>query len=92
MLLKGIVFSLLVCDCNPFPKIPNFEEGMKWCGSALELDPTLVDVLCDRAELYISNEMFEEAIKDYQTANSHNDQYQRVSQVSVVDGFHVLLR
>ena len=52
---------------------------MKWCGSALELDPSLVDVLCDRAELYISNEMYDEAINDYQTANSHNDQYQRVS-------------
>lgn len=64
---------------------------MKWCGSALELDPTLVDVLCDRAELYISNEMYDEAIKDYQTANNHNDQYQRVSAVySVIHGFFYL--
>ena len=56
-----------------------FDEGMKWCGMALDMDPSLVDVLCDRAELYISNEMYDEAIKDYQTANGHNDQYQRVS-------------
>ena len=83
MLFKGthtqtLHFSHVDCT-NLIPKIPNFDEGMKWCGSALELDPSLVDVLCDRAELYISNEMYDEAINDYQTANSHNDQYQRVS-------------
>ena len=41
---------------------------MSWCNRALELDDLNSDVLCDRAELYIKNDMFEEAIKDYQTA------------------------
>ena len=57
---------------------------MEWCGLALEMDPSLVDALCDRAELYISSEMYEEAIKDYQAATRHNDQYQRVCEYETV--------
>lgn len=44
--------------------------GKEWCGLALELDPENVDALCDRAELFINNQMYEEAIKDYQTAKN----------------------
>ena len=32
------------------------------------MDPDNVDALCDRAELYVSQQMYEEAIKDYQKA------------------------
>lgn len=46
-----------------------YSEGLNWCNKALELDELNIDVLCDRAELYIKNDMFEEAIDDYQTAN-----------------------
>ena len=47
-----------------------YSDGLNWCGQALELDELNIDVLCDRAELYIRNEMFEEAIDDYQKAHS----------------------
>ena len=46
-----------------------FGDGLEWCNKALELDEFDIDVLCDRAELYIKNDMFEEAIDDYQKAN-----------------------
>ena len=52
---------------------------MKWCGLALELDPEDVDVLCDRAELFITHQEYEEAIKDYQTANGVENHPRKVS-------------
>ena len=44
----------------------------------LEVDPESIDALCDRAELYISHQMYEEAVKDYQTANSVEDHPSKV--------------
>lgn len=62
-----------------------FNEALSWCNRALELDELNVDVLCDRAELYIKNEMFEEAIEDYQTANGVENHPRKVrSKQSVV--------
>ena len=34
----------------------------------LELEPEDVEALCDRAELFISHQLYEEAVKDYQAA------------------------
>jgi len=42
------------------------------------MDPENADVLCDRAELYISQQMYEEAIEDYQTANKIENHPNRV--------------
>ena len=44
----------------------------------LEDDPESVDALCDRAELYISHQMYEEAIEDYQTAKKVEDHPNKV--------------
>ena len=52
-----------------FLQLSNLTGGKHWCGLALEMDPENADVLCDIAELYISQQMYEEAIEDYQTAN-----------------------
>ena len=41
----------------------------------LEHDPNNVDALCDRAEVYILHDMFEEAISDYQKAMEKKDDY-----------------
>ena len=56
------------------------EEGLEWCGKALEIDNLNIDVLCDRAELYIKNNMFEEAIKDYHTAKTVENHPNKVCQ------------
>ena len=52
-----------------FLQLSNLTGGKHWCGLALEMDPDNSNVLCDRAKLYISQQMYEEAIEDYQTAN-----------------------
>ena len=51
---------------------------MSWCNKALEINSESVDVLCDRAELYIGNEEYEEAIKDYQAAQEVNSESPKV--------------
>ncbi len=53
--------------------------GKEWCGLVLELEADNVDALCDRAELFINNQMYDEAIKDYQTAKSIENHPQKVS-------------
>ena len=52
--------------------------GKRWCGLVLEMDPENVDALCDRAELYVSQQMYEEAIKDYQKAKDVENHPQKV--------------
>ena len=52
--------------------------GKRWCGLVLEMDPDNVDALCDRAELYVSQQMYEEAIKDYQKAKDVENHPQKV--------------
>ena len=52
------------------PQLNMLPEGVEWCGKALEQDKLHIDVLCDRAELYIQNSMFEEAISDFQKAKT----------------------
>ena len=62
-----------------FSQLNMYSDGLDWCNQALELDDLNIDVLCDRAELYIKNDMFEEAIKDYQTAQSVENHPKKVS-------------
>ncbi len=71
--------------CCIFAQIGDLRVGKEWCGLALELEPNNVDALCDRAELFINNQMYEEAIKDYQTAMSveNHPQKVRLCEVSV---------
>ncbi len=52
--------------------------GKEWCGLVLELEADNVDALCDRAELYINNQMYEEAIKDFQKAKGVENHPQKV--------------
>ena len=46
------------------------------------MDPDNVDALCDRAELYVSQQMYEEAIKDYQKAKDVENHPQKVHESS----------
>ena len=58
-------------------------SGKHWCGLVLELDPDNVDALCDRADLYISQQMYEEAIKDFQKAKDVENHPQKVCRISM---------
>lgn len=66
--------------CHCYYRLDNYSAGMEWCGLALELDPENMDVLCDRAELFISHQEYEEAIKDYQTANGVENHPRKVDE------------
>ena len=68
-----------MCLSNKRPQLQHLEEGEEWCGQVLEVKPESVDALCDRAELYISHQMYEEAVKDYQTANNIEDHPKKVA-------------
>jgi DnaJ family protein C protein 3 len=70
--------SVNLCHCHS--KLKNLKEGGEWCGKVLEVEPESIDALCDRAELYISHQMYEEAVKDYQTANSIEDHPNKVNE------------
>lgn len=66
--------------CHSYTELNMYSDGLDWCNQALELDDLNIDVLCDRAELYIKNDMFEEAIKDYQTAQSVENHPKKVDE------------
>ena len=64
--------------CSISFQLGNLSSGKHWCGLVLELDPDNIDALCDRAELYISQQMYEEAIKDFQKAKEIENHPQKV--------------
>ncbi|XP_010167032.2 dnaJ homolog subfamily C member 3 [Antrostomus carolinensis] len=63
-----------ICHC--LSKSQQATEAIKVCTEVLQLEPTNVNALKDRAEAYLLEDLYEEAIKDYETAqaNSENDQ------------------
>ncbi|KAM8975157.1 dnaJ homolog subfamily C member 3 [Pelodytes ibericus] len=70
-------YSALVQErnCHCYSKNQQPTEAIKVCTEFLEKEPTNVNALKDRAEAYITEEMYEEAIRDYEAAqqNSEND-------------------
>ncbi|XP_069496796.1 dnaJ homolog subfamily C member 3 isoform X2 [Ambystoma mexicanum] len=63
-----------VCHC--LSKSQQAAEAIKVCTEFLQLQPTHVRALTARAEAYLLEEQYEDAIRDYETAqqNSENDQ------------------
>ncbi|XP_034614140.1 dnaJ homolog subfamily C member 3 isoform X1 [Trachemys scripta elegans] len=63
-----------ICHC--FSKNEQSAEAIKVCTEVLLLEPANVNALKDRAEAYLLEDQYEEAIQDYETAqaNSENDQ------------------
>ncbi|KAM4795372.1 dnaJ homolog subfamily C member 3 [Rhinophrynus dorsalis] len=70
-------YSALVQErsCHCYSKNQQSTEAIKVCTEFLQKEPTNVNALKDRAEAYILDELYEEAIRDYETAqqNSEND-------------------
>ncbi|XP_051938532.1 dnaJ homolog subfamily C member 3a [Hippocampus zosterae] len=55
-------------------------RAIKVCGEVLQLDPHNVNVLKDRAEAYIQNEQYEEAIRDYESASEHSENDRQIKE------------
>jgi len=67
-----------MCHCHLKLQDPN--EAIKLCNEALKLDENDVDALCDRAEAHILNEMYDEAVNDYQQAKNINEHLNKVQE------------
>nr|ABA28991.1 Dna J-like protein 3 [Cladocopium sp. C3] len=67
-----------MCHCHLKLQDPN--EAIKQCNEALKLDENDVDALCDRAEAHILNEMYDEAVNDYQQAKNINEHLNKVQE------------
>jgi DnaJ family protein C protein 3 len=79
-LAEAIILRCKADLCHCHSKLQNLKEGKDWCGQVLEVEPESVDALCDRAELYISHQMYEEAVRDYQTAKNIEDHPRKVDE------------
>jgi DnaJ family protein C protein 3 len=79
-LAEALVMHCKLDLCHCHSKLHHLEEGEEWCGQVLEEEPENIDALCDRAELYISHQMYEEAVRDYQTAKNIEDHPRKVDE------------
>ncbi|WKY15452.1 hypothetical protein Q1695_000716 [Nippostrongylus brasiliensis] len=65
-----------LCKCNM--ELGHINEAIQQCTDVLEnSDPNDVDVLCDRAEAYLLDERYDEAIEDFQKAQQAQEESRR---------------
>uniref|UniRef100_H3A0R8 DnaJ homolog subfamily C member 3 n=1 Tax=Latimeria chalumnae TaxID=7897 RepID=H3A0R8_LATCH len=61
-----------ICHCLSKKKDQESSAAIKVCTEVLQLEPTNVNALKDRAEAYILEQQYDEAIRDYETARDHS--------------------
>ncbi|KAG1653057.1 DnaJ subfamily C member 3 [Nymphon striatum] len=66
--------------CSCMGKAGQSKEAIDVCSEALSLIPDDVLVLCDRAEAYITEEMLNEALQDFQTASQYDENSKRAQE------------
>lgn len=65
-----------MCKCNM--ELGHLAEAIQQCTEVLKnSDPSDVDVLCDRADAYLLDEQYDEAIEDFQTAQQLQEENRR---------------
>ncbi|EHB03029.1 DnaJ-like protein subfamily C member 3 [Heterocephalus glaber] len=65
-----------ICHC--FSKDEKPVEAIRVCSEVLQMEPDNVNALKDRAEAYLIEEMYDEAIQDYEAAQEHNENDQQI--------------
>nr|KAF6460225.1 DnaJ heat shock protein family (Hsp40) member C3 [Molossus molossus] len=65
-----------ICHCLSKDEKP--VEAIRVCSEVLQMEPDNVNALKDRAEAYLIEEMYDEAIQDYETAQEHNENDQQI--------------
>ncbi|XP_076026137.1 dnaJ homolog subfamily C [Genypterus blacodes] len=75
-------FSLIAKEriCHSLVQSQQGSSAIKVCSSVLQKDPQNVNVLKDRAEAYIQDEQYDEAIKDYETAAQHSENDRQIKE------------
>ncbi|KAL5004932.1 hypothetical protein ScPMuIL_018388 [Solemya velum] len=66
--------------CHCLSKAGHVDDALKACNEILNVDPNDVGALADRAEAHIANDQFEEAIKDYEQAQSIDQNNRRIEE------------
>uniref|UniRef100_A0AAY4DGT7 DnaJ homolog subfamily C member 3 n=1 Tax=Denticeps clupeoides TaxID=299321 RepID=A0AAY4DGT7_9TELE len=67
-----------ICHC--LSKDQQGAKGISVCSEVLKSDPHNVKVLKDRAEAYLQDEQYEEAIKDFETAKEHSENDRQIKE------------
>lgn len=78
--IKSIVLLAKEKLCHCYGKEGKMSEALKYCNEVLEEDPENSDTLCDRADMYLLNEKFEDAINDFKAAMSKNEENRRAKE------------
>ncbi|XP_044071958.1 dnaJ homolog subfamily C member 3a isoform X2 [Siniperca chuatsi] len=75
-------FSLLAKEriCHALAQGQQASRAISVCSEVLQSDPENVNVLKDRAESYVQDEQYEEAIKDYETASKHSENDRQIKE------------
>ncbi|XP_053295355.1 dnaJ homolog subfamily C member 3a [Pleuronectes platessa] len=75
-------FSLLAKGriCHALAQGQHGSKAISVCSEVLESDPENVNVLKDRAEAFIQDEQYEEAIRDYETAAKHSENDRQIKE------------
>uniref|UniRef100_A0A7N5ZYB0 DnaJ homolog subfamily C member 3 n=1 Tax=Anabas testudineus TaxID=64144 RepID=A0A7N5ZYB0_ANATE len=75
-------FTLLAKEriCHALAQSQQASRAISVCSEVLQSNPENVNVLKDRAEAYIQEEQYEEAIKDYETAAKHSENDRQIKE------------
>ncbi|KAK2144538.1 hypothetical protein LSH36_748g01016 [Paralvinella palmiformis] len=63
--------------CHCYAKNQKASEAFAACNRVLDVDSENVEAMCDRAEAYLTNEQYDEAIQDYKSALDIDNNYRR---------------
>ncbi|XP_006639060.2 dnaJ homolog subfamily C isoform X1 [Lepisosteus oculatus] len=67
-----------ICHC--FSKNQQASEAIAICSEVLSSDPQNLSALKDRAEAYLQDEQYEEAVRDYESARENNENDREISE------------
>ncbi|XP_075896256.1 dnaJ homolog subfamily C [Nelusetta ayraudi] len=75
-------FTLLAKErmCHALAQGQQASRALTVCGEVLKSDPENVNALKDRAEAYVQEEQYEEAIKDYEAAGKHSENDRQIKE------------
>ncbi|XP_069010006.1 dnaJ homolog subfamily C [Embiotoca jacksoni] len=75
-------FSLLAKQriCHALAQGQQASRAISVCSEVLQSDPENVDALKNRAEAYVQEEEYEEAVRDYETAAKHSENDRQIKE------------
>merc|ERR1711973_101916 len=78
--VEGIRFHAYDRLCHCQKEAGNAAESRKACGEAIKIEPDEPRLYCDRAEAYLLEDMFDEAINEFRTALEKDDSFSRAKE------------